>query len=226
MILATQAKLAELRQARKLEKDDVGFFITVHDEDGKEAKERIQLVETKGDEDVFALQEMLERVKDTGFNLQVMLTSLLNKMRSNSYSKEELADLGFLCRRLELMFDELRKEAKARHEIAGMMVAKIVISESMSDDPNASLTVKGKIGTCEPSVKQAPEIPRRGTKEYVELCAHFGLNEEAIGNAILEPHYVRMCDYVTKQISEGKGPPPGVRLRSTTFSASYRKRLK
>ena len=122
-----------------------------------------------------------------------------------------LADIGWILREVNRVADDLRKESLARAELAGKFISIQVIEEALQD-PEKDLAVRTKHCSATPSNKMIPKIPSKGTDEYYILLRHMGVKEEFIDNALLQPHFRRMQDYMTEAMEVGRKLPEGVFL--------------
>ena len=136
---------------------------------------------------------------------------------------EDLCDLGFLCREIERLTDEMRKDAKAHKELIGKVIAYRRISETMNDE-NPDLVVRGSLASGSPEMRMRTVIPKRGTPEFADLCRSFGMGDIAIDGALFTPHYIRLADHVTSLIEAGVPKPPGVELSEPVYSTVFRRK--
>lgn len=134
------------------------------------------------------------------------------QMKSDVYSKHELVDLGFLCRELENLLDDWRKDCKARKELAGKLIARAVLQAADGvNDLQASTVVHGILASASPDVSMIAEIPKPGTPEFVEFCNHFGISKECSEDPLFPfaIHWKRAMECLELRQTEGKPIPPG-----------------
>ena len=137
------------------------------------------------------------------------LTEMIEKVKRGEYPPEILVDLGFLCREMGKVSDDLRKECEAKKDLIGRMVALSVAQQDL-DSPGADQTVRGELASGTPDVSQQAAIPKFGTPEYGALCAFLGLTGDAVQKGIVGFSFTRLSQMVTEMASQGRNPPPGV----------------
>lgn len=158
------------------------------------------------------------------YNLVYGFLSKNNELlKSRKLSSEELCDFGFFSRELEKLFDELRKEAKARKELCGQIIAYRLTQASLSD-PTMKMQVQGEFATGTPDVKMEAALPKKFTEEYYQLTDHFSVPREVAASGILKLDWKRVTEFLTKQMNDGKPIPKGFGKQYPKFTTVYRKR--
>jgi len=150
------------------------------------------------------------------------LTEIIEKVKEKEFKDEELVDLGYLCREISKVCDDLRKEANAKMDlISKTLVYKY--ADNIVNDPASEDTIRGKLATASPDVKNEPRIPKKGTPEFAELCRFFGISDEAISSGAVTFHWKHLSNYITDCQKAGKNPPEALDFK-TVFIANYRKK--
>jgi len=144
-------------------------------------------------------------------------------IKSKKLSSEELCDFGFLCRGLENLFDELRKESKARKELCGSIIAYRLTMASVSD-PTLKMRVQGQFATGTPDVKMQAALPKKMSPEYFQLTDHFGIPRNVVETGILKLDWKSVIELCTKLMHEGKTIPNGFGKQYPLYTTIYRKR--
>lgn len=166
-------------------------------------------------------------VKDEVHLLYNLVYGFLSKnnelLKSRKLSNEELCDFGFFSRELEKLFDELRKEAKARKELCGQIIAYRLTQASLSD-PTIKMKVQGEYATGSPDVKMEMGLPKKFTDEYYQLTDHFGVSRKIAESGILRLDWKMCSEFLTKQMNDGKPIPKGFGRQYPKFTTTYRKR--
>ena len=170
------------------------------------------------------LQRALEATQAFHTKLLLLLIDASEELKSaGALGRPEIADVGFLCREMENIYDELRKEVKARKELAGRIIAE-ESARRVTQDPSAEMNVRGTLCTAQPDVKLIPSIPRPGSPEYERLCQHFGVAEEFAGLGVIRYHFNTMVDYLAKLMAEGRPLPDGIVKTYSQFTTVFRTR--
>ena len=135
------------------------------------------------------------------------------KIPNKGISTEDAVDLGFLCREIENLFEECRKEVKARHERISRFVATSLVNmlledpESVEDD---DVLVRGLYASGSPNVGVTPKVPKKGTQEYFDLCEYLGIPVDLANRGLVVFHYPLLAELCTELANEGKPMPPGL----------------
>lgn len=145
------------------------------------------------------------------------------QLKSKKLSNEELCDFGFICRELENIFDELRKEVKARKDLCGNIIAYKLIQMSVSD-PTIQMQVRGQLATGTPDVKMQAGIPEKFSEEYYQLTDYFNVPRKVAELGILKLDWKTVTEFLTRQMNEGKPIPKGFGKQYPLYQVVYRKR--
>lgn len=139
----------------------------------------------------------------------------------------DYVDHGILCRDIEELFEELRKEVKARKELCAKLIAVETMRSSLESGNSGTASVRGFLGIATPDVKIQPKIPNKGTPEYFELMKAVGVSDELLkDNAPVKFDWDKLGEFVTKRIKDGKPVPAGVTQTYTQFVATFRRHSK
>ncbi len=172
-----------------------------------------------GNIDLDELDALREAVQDSFRSTMEKLIDILPKVKDMSYPLSDLADIGWECREIEKFSDELRKEAAARKELVGRLLAYRKITECMIE--GGSTTVYGQIAYAMPDVKQQSIPPKHGTEEYEKLCTYFGITQEMADSKCIAFHYKHLEEYTTALAEEGKNPPAGILAVNPVYYARF-----
>ena len=135
----------------------------------------------------------------------------------------ELTDLGFLCREIATVADEVRKEFKAKLELIGLHLAKRVVDHSLQDPTDDGIR-RGMLASASPKVEHEPVIPYKGTKEYLQLCEWMGLRADIAERGIMSFSFKRMAEMLTEMAEQGKNPPANLVEIRPKFSTTFRRK--
>lgn len=154
-----------------------------------------------------------------------LLIGLTDKIKAEAYPREDLCDLGWLCRELESLLDELRKEFAARKDLAGRLIA-FRMTQEVIEDPSKiaehGMTVRGRFSSGSPDVSQSAAVPRRGSKEYADLCKHFGIQGEVSESGIVDFSFTRLAEYVSSRVASGEKLPSGILRTYPVYKTTFR----
>lgn len=158
------------------------------------------------------------------YNLVYGFMSKNNELiKSKNLKNEELCDFGFICRELENVFDELRKEVKARKELCGQIIAYRLVQASVMD-PTIKMKVQGQFATGTPDVKMQMELPKKFTEEYFQITDHFRVPRNVAETGILRLDWKAVTEHCTKLMQDGKQTPNGFGKKYPKYQTVYRKR--
>lgn len=143
-------------------------------------------------------------------------------IKSKILNNKELTDFGFLCRELENLFDELRKECKARKELCGSIIAYRLIQESLTD-PTITMKSKGTLATGTPNIKMEVALPKKFSDEYFQLTDFFGVPKDIAEAGILRLDWKMVTEYCTKLMEDGKSIPEGFGKKYPKYTTTFRK---
>lgn len=144
-------------------------------------------------------------------------------IKSKQLSSETLCDFGFLCREMEKLFDELRKECKARKELCGKIIGYRKTQELLSD-PSLSMKVTGNLATGSPDVKMQAALPAKFSDDYYKLTDYFKVPRSVAESGILKLDWKAVIEFLTKQRQDGKNIPEGFGKQYPEYTVTYRKR--
>lgn len=120
------------------------------------------------------LKAMLEHLDRLVREWHTLSTRMLEVLDHNA-PMSLLVDTAYLCRQAELIFDELRKEAKAKKEKLALAVS---IAEVMSLMDGTPLATKGHLATVTVKTVDTPQVPAEDSSEYDSLIRFFGLDTD------------------------------------------------
>lgn len=148
------------------------------------------------------------------------------KIPGKGISTEDSVDLGFLCREIENLFDECRKEVKARHERIGRLIATSLVNMLLEDPDSVEdddVLVRGLYASGSPNVGVTPKVPRKGTQEYFDLCEYLGIPVDLANRGLVVFHYPLLAELCTELANEGKLMPPGLGGSVSKVTTTFRK---
>ncbi len=154
------------------------------------------------------------------------------------FTQADYVDFGIIFRDIENMMDEIRKEAKARHETAGRIIAMIWSQLALANPNNPpDEVVRGELGSASPNVKQQGKIPERGTPEYFDFLKFLGFPKEVADKYCfstdniptplkLSVDWNGLGDWLTYRAAAGLPVPPSIGKTYPVFSSTFRRSKK
>jgi len=195
--------------------------------------EAIEPKDAKPFADIFIGEPSTEIIKEfVGVREQVSLLYNLvygfmsknnEQIKSKGLKNEELCDFGFICRELENVFDELRKEVKARKELCGQIIAYRLVQKSI-EDPTIKMKVQGQFATGTPDVKMQAQLPQKFTDEYYQITDYLEVPRKVAESGVLRLDWKKVTELLTKLMNDGKKIPDGFGKKYPSYTTVYRKK--
>ena len=117
----------------------------------------------------------------------------------------------------------MRKEAKARKELCGQIMAYRLTQASLND-PTLKMKVEGQFATGSPDVKMEAALPKKFTEEYYQLTDHFNVPRKVAEAGVLRLDWKMCSEFLTRQMNDGKKIPKGFGRQYPKYTTMYRKR--
>jgi hypothetical protein len=130
-----------------------------------------------------------------------------------SVTDEELVDVIHLLKVLAEQADTIRKEAE---RLKG--TTERVVCMRWVTNPNATEIIRGKVASGSPYVSQRAAIPHptNEPEAYQAMMKAFKVPDDVVQTGLLDLHWKRFQEYVTRLTAEGKPLPAGVDPNRTT----------
>jgi len=171
---------------------------------------------------VKTLHDDYEKLGEIHHTLLGDLQALTAKMKCNEFTMRDLADIGFLCREMENLCDDFRKDFKARKEVAIKLLAhKLLTDPDNLNDEDATDRVSGELATATIDVKKFAQLPLHGTEEFCRLMDHLGVPVEAYDSGLIKFDWQKLKKEVTRRLEFGEKLPPGLGQLYTEFTARF-----
>lgn len=171
-----------------------------------------------------ATKHHYEETKESYSDHYLTLITLLEFLKEEGLSCPvgDLCDIGMFCRDMENLFDDLRKEVKARKELVEKLIC-VRQTIKVTEDPSRTLTVRGEYSLGVPDVRFSTPIPKRGSPDFMKMMSYFGATSEA-ANEVLSPSYERIGEHFSKLEEEGKPVPSFVSVKFPKYTVTFRKK--
>jgi len=170
------------------------------------------------------LQELSEEVSILHSKFLEYLLVITKDIRSGKLKDEKMCDIGYLLRELENLFDDWRKDCKARKELIGKILAFNVTQASLNG--STETCVRGLLATGTADVKIRAKLPAKGTDEYMAVLKHFGIPETLVQAGVLKLDWDGVSGLATKQAQDGKPMPPGLGETFPEYVTVFKRRSK
>ena len=155
-------------------------------------------------------------------DLQAIIRKVKTNPQTGEYDLPTLVDLGFLCREINTISDELRKEAQAKQMLIGKLIAGEITKASLAGEIS-SPTVRGELATGTSDVREIASCPKPGSPEFIEMAQHLGLPDDIVYGKLMTFHFLGLSDWLTERAGEGKSVPKGLK-RYTEFKTIFRRK--
>lgn len=171
-------------------------------------------------------------VETTKFKMECLqtylhMTQAIIAEGGSDFSVEDLADIGFLCRETAKSFDELRKEAEAKHNAIIHIICKR-FAEQMAADPigDHNGKIRGQYCSCSPDVQSVPKLPnyKRDPQAWIKFCEYFGITGDAAEKGLISFHWNNINEYLAPKFALGEPMPDGVGETVPKFVARFTKK--
>jgi hypothetical protein len=139
-------------------------------------------------------------------------------------SPEELADLGWVLKKMYANLDDIRKEIDKLKAFA----ERVACAKATAGEKDK---IHGRLAVGTPDVEIYASLPHpdKDPENWKKLCDYFGIPDEVIKHDLLHSfHWPSMTEFITKQQKEAKPLPPGINPDKTgaRFYLKYRGRKK
>lgn len=161
--------------------------------------------------DVKKLQNLTEEIESIHASFYDVVVPIVERIKKGEYKPADLADMGFLFREGENRLDDWRKDNKARKELIGSLLCKLLLE--LDTD-----IVRGELCRAQTQFSMRPEMPKSGSKEWYELNHYYGVDPDTTPIRISWEGIKKEC---SRLIEEGKKLPPGMLNPRANFSCIF-----
>jgi hypothetical protein len=166
---------------------------------------------------------MSEKVRDLHNEAYTFWAGIIEKLKKGKYSLQDKVDLGFLFRELEDTLEDWRKSATAYKKLTERLIGLEVTSQSLND-AEPTLKAEGSLASAAVDLKIIAVVPKRGTKEYNDLCESQGIPEELRKCELIKFDFKKVCDLAVKCAESGQPLPKGIEKTYPEFTATFRRK--
>ena len=143
-------------------------------------------------------------------------------LKSKRLTSETLCDFGFFCREMSKIFDELRKEANARQDLCGQIIAYRLVQASIND-PSLNMKVRGQFSSGTPNVKMQAALPTKFTDDYYKITDFLNVPREVAASGVLRLDWKQVTEFITGLMNDGKPIPEGFGKQYPVYVTTYRR---
>lgn len=119
----------------------------------------------------------------------------------------DLIDIGFMCREISNIADDIRKTASSRQAVTGRLIAMRAAAATMQGE---EVVLRGEMATARPETDMKPKLPDPGSEDWNALMRWIGLTDEQIQRDMLRPSFSRLSEILKERAERGEQPPPGI----------------
>lgn len=160
---------------------------------------------------VARMEQLLAEFQEFHRQLLTQCVDVDQLIRNRELDRPDEVDLGFLLREIENTADEIRKEAAARKQFSGRIIAAELTQESLTSGKIGS--VYGQLCSAYPDVGQTTFTPKPGGEPFKKLCGQLGLEGEAVELGLFKFSYRALADYLTERMKKGEQLPEGLEMQ-------------
>lgn len=174
-------------------------------------------------DEITNLQQKLEDLSKMYSDIRSSVLSVSAKAKAGKFTKEEMCDIGFLCRESVSRSEEIRKDIGA----VKALVDRLVCVKSLADflaNPMKSQTVHGQLCSGTPVFKKNCALPKKDSKEYIEMMEYFGITQEGIEKGVAKISWQKICNHVTELVELGKSIPEFIPKVYDDYTVTHRRK--
>lgn len=182
-----------------------------------------------------------QRIYDQAKKLHTDMYSLIARSdnslkKSDGFSSSDYVDFGILFRDIEDTLVEAGKEARARHELCGRMIAMLHTQETLQGRTSHDF-IRGELGIATPKFEQQGKLPERGSPEYFDFLEFVGFPKEVIKKHLFAdddlPNPLKLSidwnglrEWLTWRAAASLPIPPSIGKTYPMFSSVFRRSKK
>ena len=170
-------------------------------------------------EDIANLAAIVARAKSLQEDLHNLGQDIMGRAKSKVHSQPERVDLGFLFRELENLFDDQRKDAKARKELLEKLIAFEAVQTDGDVDP-----IRGELATGIVDLGQMVEVPKQGSEDYEQFIDGIGVPRRVC--ALMKLDWKAIQAHATECAEQGLPLPKGLTNPRPVYRCTFRRRAK
>lgn len=173
--------------------------------------------------DIQILQTRLQEARELYSKVRASVVGISERAKSGEYTKEQLCDLGFLCRELVLQFEEIRKDIGATKVLVDKLMCIKTMSEMLTKQSGDDM-VRGELSSGKPIYKKTVTMPRKDTAEYQEMCEYFGIDAKGVEMGVAKLSWKQVSKYVTELTEMGRQIPSFIPKVHDDYTVTHRRK--
>lgn len=131
-----------------------------------------------------------------------LILRISSNTKAGDFNKEELCDLGFLCRETVVQCEEIRKDIGATKVLVDKVMCIKAMSEMLTSQSGEDL-VHGNLASGKPHYKKSVTLPKKDTTEFEKMLEYFGIELGAVAKV----SWKLVCNHITELAESGKPLP-------------------
>jgi len=156
--------------------------------------------------DIDNLTSLLTTANSFYSEVRSVVIAISTKAKAGEYTKEDLCDLGFLCREIVSKSEEIRKDIGATKALVDRVMC-LKAMATMLTTQSGEDTVRGELSSGKPHYKKSVTLPKQDTEEYRMMCEYFGITEEGAELGGAKISWRGVCNHITELAELGKSIP-------------------
>lgn len=169
------------------------------------------------------LEAILFEVSQFYSKIRKLMLKISSETRNGEFTKEELCDLGFLCRETVIQCEEIRKDIGATKILVDKIMCIKVMSAMLTSQSGEDL-VHGTLASGIPNYKKSITLPKKDTPEFEKMMKYFGISLEGIDMGIAKISWKKVCDHVTELAELGKPLPDFIPKIHDDYTVIHRRK--
>ena len=155
--------------------------------------------------------------------VRTLVLEVSKSSRAGEYSKEELCDIGFLCREIISKFEETRKDLVAAKSLVDRIMC-IKTMSSMLTSQSGDDMVHGKLSSGKPNFKKSVTLPKKDTIEYEKMMEYFGVSSDGVELGVAKISWKQVCNHITELAELGKPIPDFIPKIHDDYTVIHRRK--
>lgn len=173
--------------------------------------------------EIHELNIILQEASQFYSKVRELVLRISAKTKAGEFNKEELCDLGFLCREAVIQFEEIRKDIGATKVLVDRIMCIKAMSTMLTTQSGEDL-VHGTLASGKPNYRKSITLPKKDTPEFEKMMEHFGVSLAGVDMGVVKVSWKKVCDYVTELAELGKPLPDFIPKIHDDYTVIHRRK--